>query len=122
MLIKVENLHQLYSKGMDCYKNAMSYFNKGDKSTAETIFRYQARASFDRVCRDADTLIAGLSGMPDDLITVASDTRNAAYYALLATDNMFINWESNYFDYVNYCSELSHCYSILADDFLHPTS
>lgn len=117
---QVRDLRQSYGKGINCYVDAMSYFNKGNrrnKSTAKTIFG-QARVIFKKVCDDTDTLIAGLSGMPNNLIAAASDMKNAAYYACLAIDNLFINWKSNYFDYVNYCSKLMNYHGVRVDNFL----
>ncbi len=121
ILTRVESLYQSYSGGISCYNNAMSCFGKENKPAALAAFS-QARVIFERLCNDTDVLSANFSGVPDDFVAAVNNMRSAAYCARSATNEMVKSWESNYFDYINYYSQLSHYHSTLVYNFLYPES
>lgn len=122
--VKISFLNQLSSiyksfnsDGIDYYNDGMSYYNSGNELTAIAIFG-QARAVFQNTYSQALSLNSNFSGMPSNYIQAGNDMKNAAYYALQATDEVISVIGTYSSSNANYYGDLAESYGSKVRSFL----
>jgi len=117
-LNQLSSLYGTYNgDGIDYYNSGMSYYNSGSELTALTVFG-QARAVFQNTYSQAASLNSNFSNMPSSYTQAATNMKNAAYYALEATDEVISVIGTYNSSNANYYGDLAESYGSKVRSFL----